>query len=338
MTQGQVADKPPEKRTELRETRGEGSKQRTGKRRTKTKCTFGPNSRLRQREDATLPAPSTEEASSEIDELLREIDLTRWGESSLPQAWEPPPEDDIRRLNTQVGRDNSPTVHTPTPIQHEEHQTETAQELQTWREHTLRRVPKSRPKAKCRFGPYKRGNVPPPRQEADHPQGSLPPAPGPSSTAGRWPAHHSHDTPTPTQGIGPFRTTLTLPTIRKSSPFSRYYPTAPEAPRPRHNRFALKRLGLTEDILEVRVNQEVDDLLREMRAERQLARIMPGPSVDILRPLSKEDCLMLFIATGVPPPGPLWGVWRWAADLDTARYNFDVEVEGDDYSILDTYD
>jgi hypothetical protein len=32
---------------------------------------------------------------------------------------------------------------------------------------------------------------------------------------------------------------------------------------------------------------------------------MPGPS-DVLRPLSKEDCLTLFTATGVPPLGPLW--------------------------------
>jgi hypothetical protein len=132
--------------------------------------------------------------------------------------------------------------------------------------------------------------------------------------------------------------TLTPPEIRRSSsPFSRYYPTAPEAPRPRHNRFVLERLGINEETLNARAAQEAEEFLREAEAERRLARIMPGSS-DVLRPLSKEDCLTLFNATGVPPLGPLWGVWQWAADLGWARLPYEVDVEGDDYTFLNAYD
>lgn len=80
----------------------------------------------------------------------------------------------------------------------------------------------------------------------------------------------------------------------------------------------------------------MDEALRELQAERNLARITANASAEAPRILTKEDCLVLFRATGVPPPGPLWGVYRWAADLGTALFNFDWENK--DYSVLNAYD
>lgn len=195
-------------------------------------------------------------------------------------------------------------------------------------------MPKSRPKAKCRFGPTKRGL----ERSVDAQQESPPLANtlDPPLTAGGC----SAECDAPAQVVGPDRVTLTPPTIRRSSsPFSRYYPTAPEEPRPRHYRHVLERLGITQETLEARAAQEAEEFLRVANAERRLARIMPGTSTDVLRPLSKEDCLTLFNATGVPPlDSPLWGVWQWAADLGWARLPYEVEVEGDDYSFLNAYD
>ena len=130
---------------------------------------------------------------------------------------------------------------------------------------------------------------------------------------------------------------MTPPAHTRRTPFHHYFPTAAEAPRPDPNRFRLARLGITAEELDARVDREVEDALLEHRANRRLAALEAGTS-DCPRILTKEDCLTLFRATGVPPPGALWGVWRWAADLDHARFNFEREVVDDDYSFLDAYD
>lgn len=63
-----------------------------------------------------------------------------------------------------------------------------------------------------------------------------------------------------------------------------------------------------------RAVSEIDEELRVFNAERRWAQIT---TVDFPRLLSKEDCLVLFEATGVPTSGPLLGVYQWAADIDT---------------------
>jgi hypothetical protein len=83
------------------------------------------------------------------------------------------------------------------------------------------------------------------------------------------------------------------------------------------------------------VNSEVDELLHTMRAERRQENLTASSSVELPRIMSKEDCMTLFNATGVPPPGALWGVYRWAANLGEARFNFERE---DDNAFLDAYD
>lgn len=61
--------------------------------------------------------------------------------------------------------------------------------------------------------------------------------------------------------------------------------------------------------------REIDEELRVIMAERRLAHIT---SFDFPRILSKEDCLVLFEATGVPTSGSLLGVYKWATDAETS--------------------
>lgn len=301
------------------------------KSRPKTRCQFGPNRRATLRDCQIkdyLASPLEEkealelrtEEESGIEELLREIDFVR-GQSPLPSSLHD-------NEDGQYAQDVRPDMS------------------YTWENENARttgRVPKSRPKVKCRFGPYKRGSASLTRQDTEPLLGAersqaMTPTPCLLTASGRSPVPQPIKTPCTSLGVGPFRTTLTNPTTRRSFPFARYYPTAPEAPRPNPNRFALAHLGISEETLDAKATREVDEILCYMKAERQLARITPGPSVDIPQPLSKEDCLTLFRATGVPPLGSLWGVYKWATDLGMARFNFDVEVEGDDYSFLNAYD
>lgn len=116
--------------------------------------------------------------------------------------------------------------------------------------------------------------------------------------------------------LGPCRVTLTLPSLNVGRPFARYYGTVPEAPRPPANRFALRRLGITAEELDARVSREVDEALTEVCTELAMERLTANASPEAPRILTKEDLMAFFRATGIPPPGPLRGVYRWAMDLE----------------------
>lgn len=119
-----------------------------------------------------------------------------------------------------------------------------------------------------------------------------------------------------TTRIGPDRVTFCLPSPPSGGPpLPRYYATVQERPRPNPNRFALARLGISEAELEARVAREVDEELRVLCAETRWERIT---SVDFPRVLTKEDCLVLFEATGVPTSGSLVGVYQWASNIETS--------------------
>ena len=121
--------------------------------------------------------------------------------------------------------------------------------------------------------------------------------------------------PPPT--VAPVRVTLTPPDDRRRVPFSRY--------------------NTTERPVDAQLEQEVVELLVEMRNERQINRLFLEPSSQLQRILTKEDCLTLFRATCVPPPGALWDVYRWAANLGKVCFNFELE-DPKDFSCLDAYD
>ena len=217
----------------------------------------------------------------------------------------------------------------------------------------------SRRKVKCRFGPNRKSAVLLPRtadlNEATsttsevHPQAPAPACPiqmrldwskyanlPPSSSDQQELTSEAEE---PDSVItAPCRVTLRPPGIRSRSPFAGRYGIPPnplDPPQPNPNRFAYQRMGLSAETLDARVTAEVNELLWEARAERQLASLFPP---HIQRILSKEDCLTLFRATGVPHhETALFGVWRWAADLGIVRFNFEHEVVNDDYSFLNAY-
>ena len=258
--------------------------------RPKVRCTFGPKRRADKANTSRGPA------EDELADLLQEIDNFRYQDtdtsraSDLSPSSHHPPGSAAAPLNAQTGN----------PYQLQEHKI------------------KSRPKIKCRFGPYKGHPVPrldrhPSPAPTQTPEASLPT---------RYDIRNlSPDNPfliTDHLGvtrIGPDRVTFCHPGPRGGPPFSRYFPTARELPRPNPNRFALARLGVSNEELEARVVREIDEELRVIMAERRLAHIT---SFDFPRILSKEDCLVLFEATGVPTSGSLLGVYKWATDAETS--------------------
>lgn len=94
-------------------------------------------------------------------------------------------------------------------------------------------------------------------------------------------------------------------------------------------------MGLTEEEFNARTSQDVDELLAEIELSRRQELLEQLP---FERVLTKEDCLQMFRVNGHPTTGPMLGVWRWAADLGHARFNFETEPVGDDYSFLNAYD
>ena len=223
-------------------------------------------------------------------------------------------------------------------------------------EHVPGQQIRSRCKVKCRFGPN-RSSVP---QTTTPFVDSLPPSiVAPQDPAQASSVHQrsewskfanlmpssselqenpSEDEEAGPSNTAPCRVTLRPPGIRNRSPYAGHYgipPEPPDPPQPNPNRFAYQRMGLSQETLDARVTAEVNEFLWEARAERQLVNIFLP---DVQRILSKEDCLTLFRATGVPHhEDALFGVWRWAADLDIARFNFKHEVINDDYSFLNAY-
>ena len=262
--------------------------------------------------------PCDEGGEAEIDALLREIDTVRTQDQGTPAGLTLEPE------AAQTGIDTNDSLNI--------------------RGGQVRYVPRitSRRKAKCHFGPHQRG-VGIGRPGSLNQEGStsfaqeLPSIVSPQRPQ-EEPPRPSPDENDPGLLCPPAcRVTFTHPGFRHRPPITRYYPWAEEAPRLNPNRFAYARMGLTAEMLDARVTAEVNELLDEMMREKRLAEIMPGPTPDIPRVLSKEDCLTLFRATGIPRPGSgaLYGVYRWAANLDEARYNY--EDDGGDLSFLDDW-
>jgi len=94
-------------------------------------------------------------------------------------------------------------------------------------------------------------------------------------------------------------------------------------------------MGITEAELEEHATREARSLLDQFRAERALERLFPPEASRIL---TKEDCLQFFRITGYPTTGSLVGVYRWAANLDEAKFNFEEPADLQGYSFLNAYD
>lgn len=148
-----------------------------------------------------------------------------------------------------------------------------------------------------------------------------------------------------TQVILPDRPTICH--FSYASPYAHYRGLPPAAPKPPPFRPIHARLGISESEFEARITSEIDEVLFEVEEERRRARA-PTPSTLVeeapsssLKPLSKEDCLAYFRTHGYPTPdspGSLWGMYWWAADLGSSRFNFEFDFDKDDINILNAYD
>lgn len=120
----------------------------------------------------------------------------------------------------------------------------------------------------------------------------------------------------------------------------RFKASADQEPRLYPYRFTLKRLGITEEVFESRIERGVEGALTEFATARcQALRQREEITVTHpLVPLTKADCLRHFRQNGMPPPGALMGVYCWAADLDIARYNFELGFDPESITLLDAYD
>lgn len=106
------------------------------------------------------------------------------------------------------------------------------------------------------------------------------------------------------------------------------------APEPDPYRFVHAKLGLTAKEFEQHVNNDIDELLTEIECNRRQELL---EQLSYERALSKEDCLKLLNGQELDT-GSKWGMFRWAADLGIARFNFDFDGERDDISIFNAYD
>jgi hypothetical protein len=118
---------------------------------------------------------------------------------------------------------------------------------------------------------------------------------------------------------------------------ARHKASAAEDPRPKFHEKRLQRLGLTEKEFDDAVTSEINERIRQARAESALERI-ENAAPTVPRILSKEDCMTLFHATGVPTSGSLLGVYWWAADLFQTRLNFDIDFSPEQIEWLNAYD
>lgn len=126
-----------------------------------------------------------------------------------------------------------------------------------------------------------------------------------------------------------------LPNPPRRTPFDHYRAKATTTPTLDPYRFTHQKFGLTAAEFEIEFTNDIDNLLREIDTNRHKDLL---DNIPFECPLSKEDCLGLFRTNGQPTLGSLLGVYRWAADLGTSRFNFEFDLDIDDFSILDAYD
>lgn len=126
--------------------------------------------------------------------------------------------------------------------------------------------------------------------------------------------------------------TLTLPFRPLRSALDRYrLKLPPDSEEPAYLRHIHRHLGLTAVEFDAKVDQEVDELLQEIEANRRQALLEALP---FERPLSKEECLRM-IDTSTPfTSGSTLGMYEWAADLRRSWSNFDMELTRENIDLL----
>ena len=190
--------------------------------------------------------------------------------------------------------------------------------------------PKSRNKARCRFGPTRFRPVSP--RKTPQPR--------------RWdassnflPEERPHDPPESCTPAREARVTLAALVHVRKTPFDHYKSPTSSATTLNPYRFIQWRMGILEATFEAKVDQEIDDLLQEI-AESKRPREETPPRPDVTppsRPITKEECLGMFRGTNRPTSGSLLDMYRWAANLGEASCNFDTKWDAQSITLLDTY-
>ena len=136
------------------------------------------------------------------------------------------------------------------------------------------------------------------------------------------------------------RVTLMPHNPPKRTPYDRYRnkhrtPEAEPSTSLDPYRFTHQKLGVTADEFQKRVEDEVDELFKEIESSRRAELL---ESLPFERPISKDEYLRISHASKEPASGSRIGNYMWAADLGHCRFNFDFDFATDDISILNAYD
>jgi len=197
--------------------------------------------------------------------------------------------------------------------------------------------PKSRTKTKCRFGPRPRQERPPNRPTSHRFFRSW------DTSSNQLPVDEDQnhlEIPCPHL---PARVTLEHAALLSRTPFDHYKAQASPAPRDNPFIFLQRRLGILEAEFEAQIEQEVDDLLKEQEIERNNARVESPPRIEEAppprpdeRPISKDECITMLSRLEFTT-GSLLGMWRWAANLGEARFNFELGWDAESLELLNAY-
>ena len=198
--------------------------------------------------------------------------------------------------------------------------------------------PKRSSKRKCPFGPISRRRKTQREDREEPPQEPQPTTQNlpHNQQVSHEPYQRTHDT------TSAFRVMLMPSGPSNRSPFDHYKTTAKEEPRRKPPSRAINSSPvLTKQELQARIIREINEEIRIDCAERHL-NSFALPNINGEEPppriLTKEECLSLFNVTGFPTSGSFLGVYRWAADLGHARYNFVRELDEHEYHLLNAYD
>lgn len=114
-------------------------------------------------------------------------------------------------------------------------------------------------------------------------------------------------------------------------------------------RLIQKRLGLIEEAFEARIQEDIDEFFNEMEEAKALDRepqrsqaeastsYADSSSTVTERIISKDECYRM-LSDKVLTSGSMLGMYKWAANLGTARYNFEMEWTPENISLLNAYD
>jgi hypothetical protein len=135
----------------------------------------------------------------------------------------------------------------------------------------------------------------------------------------------------------PARTTLAPPALSNMTPFDHY--KAGPAPAPRDDPYIHihRKLGISAETFDERLNQEVEELLQEIEEERMAStshtQQEAGP---VERVLTEDECYRMLRDKELTF-GSMLGMYKWAVGLDRAKWNFEPKWVWESLCLLDAY-